>query len=289
MIILKDEFSEKEIKFEITKFPDGTTQTWKLDPEPKQYQEIEIFWMFEHESELITILQLQSLIKSVGAYGDLVVPFLPYGRQDKEISNTSTFARDSFLATVNDLYVVTFDSHSKHDKIRSLSPKNFHETVIPKDSTIVYPDYGAVYRYPYLRNKKFHNGEEFDNYVFFSKIRNQQTGEIEGLGLAGDPVQLEGQDVYIVDDICDYGNTFIKVTEVLKQYKPKSINLVVSHGLFSGGLEMIYNSGIDRIITTNSLLRNQPQTSDKFTVYKQFEITYPEITDEMKRYLRKMV
>ncbi len=65
--------------------------------------------------------------------------------------------------------------------------------------------------------------------------------------------QLEGKKLLIVDDICDGGMTFIKIAEMLtKRCGPDSIELLVSHGIFSKGLDPILASGISRVYTTDS-------------------------------------
>lgn len=49
------------------------------------------------------------------------------------------------------------------------------------------------------------------------------------------------------------GATFIPIAQQLKQLGAKSIVLYVTHGIFSKGLDILFNSGINNIITTNSL------------------------------------
>jgi ribose-phosphate pyrophosphokinase len=132
-----------------------------------------------------------------------------------------------------------------------------------EDGVIVFPDLGATTRYKYLTGKP---------QTFFHKMRNQINGEIESLLLSCNGEMVKNVNLYIVDDICDGGATFIKSCEKLKEYNPKSINLVVSHGLFTKGTKILYDAGITKIFTTNSLLRNNKRfNKQNFEVYNIFD------------------
>ena len=63
---------------------------------------------------------------------------------------------------------------------------------------------------------------------------------------------LEGQSVVIADDIADGGYTFIKLAEKLKEKGAGKIFLYVSHGIFSKGLDVLLDAGIDCVYTTDS-------------------------------------
>lgn len=249
---------EQEVKFTTTIFPDGTSQVWKLEQLPVSClsdgdEEAKILWLFENEAELIHIVQLAELVQQEYNLEDitLVAPYLPYGRQDKEVSNQTSFALStikSILYNANICRIETFDAHSQSDMIYSISPRLFHKSVTNHD-IICCPDAGAAERYKYNFELEKHN------HICFEKVRNQLTGEITGLKLLGSN-NIKGRSILIVDDICDGGMTFIKVVEALKEYKPSSVDLAVSHGLFSRGKQILYDAGISNIYTTNSLLRN---------------------------------
>jgi ribose-phosphate pyrophosphokinase len=63
--------------------------------------------------------------------------------------------------------------------------------------------------------------------------------------------------VLIVDDICDGGATFIRAARALRAIEPDvEVGLCVTHGIFSKGRQHLLDNGIDKIYTTNSLLKN---------------------------------
>lgn len=62
---------------------------------------------------------------------------------------------------------------------------------------------------------------------------------------------LQGKDLYIVDDICDGGGTFTILSKELKKRNCGKVNLIVSHGIFSKG-EAPLKENIDAVYTTDS-------------------------------------
>lgn len=245
----------QELPFTTTTFPDGTSQVWKIQNMPvfnEDEDEVKILWLFENEAELVHVCQLVQLVQAELADIDtLVVPYLPYGRQDKTISNGYSFALNTFrdiLYSVGICRIETFDAHSNTEMVYSTSPEAFHQSIVDHD-VICFPDAGASERYKYSFNIDIHS------HICFEKVRNQGTGEITGLKLLG-TTDLTNRSILIVDDICDGGMTFIKVAQALQPYRPSRIDLAVSHGLFSKAKQCLYDAGITNIYTTNSLLRN---------------------------------
>jgi ribose-phosphate pyrophosphokinase len=184
----------------------------------------------------------------------LIVPYLPYGRQDKSIANDASFALRTFVEILKPFFygIETYDPHSEVIPMIAenyTAPDEFHKAVFKHDIAC-FPDKGAASRY----------GVSFARtgapMIYCEKIRDQLTGNILGLSIAGNEVNLEGKTILIVDDICDGGMTFIKVAEELHKFKPKQVDLAVSHGLFSKGKACLHDAGITNIFTTNSLLRN---------------------------------
>jgi ribose-phosphate pyrophosphokinase len=90
---------------------------------------------------------------------------------------------------------------------------------------------------------------EWDETFSASKSRDSKTHKLTQLI---DRQDFEGKDVLIVDDICVYGGTFIGLSHIINDYMPKSLNLYATHGIFSKGLDPLFNAKIDRIYTTNS-------------------------------------
>lgn len=233
-----------------TIFPDGTSQVWKIPEEIfyEQYKSRTIIWDFEHEAELFHVLQLSRLIgfKSFLA-PNLYMPYLPYGRQDKGISNDSTFALKVFADVLKNSgsfnHISTLDAHNplytKMHRIDNSMPTNEikHAIEACNPDLICFPDKGASQRGYNVQGLKTFN---------LDKKRNQSTGTIEGIIYEGEE-DFSGKSILIVDDLCDRGGTFIGAAKLLLTLGAKDVNLYTTHGLFTGGIQMIKDGGINRL------------------------------------------
>lgn len=224
----------------ITHFPDNTSQVWNLEL-PK---EAHIYWDYKSEAEFLYLAQLKDLLDYYSIPAKLHLPYLPYGRQDKPISNSNTFALKTFAKLLNSLNfdeIVTYDAHSSvaFSLINNLrdaySGAHLFFAHKLKDITFVYPDKGAAKRYSTIRPS-----------IKFDKKRNEKGKIIEHVLEEG---EANGKKVLIVDDICDGGATFISVCKLLKDAGAIEVNLYVSHGIFSKGLRILHAAGINRIFT----------------------------------------
>ena len=88
--------------------------------------------------------------------------------------------------------------------------------------------------------------------IHCEKIRNVKNGEI--LETIVHKEDLGGHDAIIVDDICVGGRTFIEIAKILKKRNCGKITLMVSHGIFSNGLE-VFRDLIDEIYTKDARLK----------------------------------
>lgn len=255
-----------------TIFPDGTSQVWKVDYPSFRGNTFAVIWYFEHESELIHVLQLLDLL-FYNNYNvvELYIPYLPYGRQDKEISNVTTFALHTFTSIIRSYIkkygftVSTLDIHSKQYVIKNYSADRYINKAIDesKVDVIIYPDQGASNRY-ILGDIPF---------VILEKERDQLTGTILGMKFSEETidVEIEGKRVLIVDDISDYGGTFKQAAKLLMGEYVDNISLYVTHFLGHGELDDFNRNGISKIYTTSSLshYRNKfHNINDKITIFE---------------------
>jgi len=178
----------------------------------------------------------------------LYIPYLPYARQDKEVSNETTFALSVFIDLLNVMMfrrVIIFDPHnyeavSKIYNVEIIKPyQEIQNAFIKTESDVIcFPDKGAKDRYG---EKLSHDGYPS---VMANKVRDQVTGRIIAIALERD---VCGKKVLIVDDLCDGGATFILLAKEMQS--AKSISLYVSHGIFSKGVDVLRQGGINRIFT----------------------------------------
>ena len=187
----------------------------------------------------------------------LVIPYLPYARQDRITDALGDFGLYVFSELVNGLgfkEVVCFDPHSvvAAALIKNLKEVRVDEIVSSsemllsavKTSVLIAPDVGASKRVSRLA----------DTYsvpfVCATKQRDPLTGVLSNVEIYGD---VHGKECLIVDDICDGGRTFVNLSCALRARGANRVSLYVTHGIFSQGLS-VFEGLIERIYTTDTFL-----------------------------------
>lgn len=252
-----DSVFSPEVKFQNWTFPGGE-QGIKLPPDIK-IEEVGILWHYENDSELFQIGLLVDALSNIGVKSDhidLMVPYLPYARQDRACHSGESFSLKVLAKFINSLKLRSVIFHDQHSAVAS-ELINRAENVpqshcllmsvnVDPFEYVISPDAGAA-------KKELPIGD-FER-VTLSKVREgskviyRQT--IPGL--------LSGK-ALVVDDICDGGATFIALAEsVLASNPDLELSLYVTHGIFSKGVEELqkYYKNISCFT-----LRN-PSVSDK--------------------------
>ena len=198
--------------------------------------------------------------KGVKAF-DLIMPYIPYARQDRKAVEGESFTLKVFAKTLNSVgfdNVYVLDSHSDVavaliDNCVNIPNTDYVQqailnikTITRRELNIVSPDSGANKKV----NKLYDTVKSFvKDVVKCDKIRNVNTGELSDFTVFAD--DLQGIDCLIVDDICDGGRTFVGVAQALKAKNCGKVFLFVSHGIFSYGYDNLLRY-VDGIYTTNS-------------------------------------
>jgi ribose-phosphate pyrophosphokinase len=232
---------------------------------------VTVVWDFSHEAEFIHLAQLKHLLDAYHVDVDLKIEYLPYGRQDKLVSNGTTFGLKTFAALLNTLNFLRVDIVDPHSRMATkliersfgISEMSKHLTKIVSSNIvnpekeeifICFPDVNASRKYmtqlsvleiPPVPWNSFMGSllsvnstiPIFPKFIHAVKHRNQQTGNIDSFSLV-----LKGRD--------------IKDKQVIKELKKagaKNIYLYVSHGLFTKGLAPLYEAGIDKVYDKKGL------------------------------------
>jgi len=236
-----------------TMFPDKTSQVWHVPEKAILKSDNCIHWKFENEAEFMHVAQLKMLVDGGRMDTTLHMPYMPYARQDKEISNDTTFALRAFLKLLNALKfskVISYDVHNPA-LVSELLP-GFKNLALDRDAMdmfafeecidfVLFPDEGAYRRY----------GAAFNPEAIISatKERDPATGRIVGMKIPDikEHPTLDTR-ILIVDDICDGGATFIALAKLIREKCSKAwIILYVSHGIFSKGTQVLRDAGIKQI------------------------------------------
>ena len=179
---------------------------------------------------------------------DLQFNYLPYARYDRAMKENDSFSLKAFTDIINSMNfnrVLLVDPHSNVGQILlknseviidQLTAIQLSNVITCNNSYdyIVSPDFGAIkkatiiseyYNIPLLISLK--KRDVSTGYTVFDKL------------LIDDSVDLTDKKLLIVDDICDGGATFVNLAKGIKDlYNIKSIDLFVTHGLFSKGKKL---------------------------------------------------
>lgn len=110
--------------------------------------------------------------------------------------------------------------------------------------TIASPDMGGSYRARTFA--KFFNAE-----VVICDKRRKRANEIESMSIIGD---VTGQDIVLIDDICDTAGTLSKAAGLIMEKGAKSVRAVCTHPVLSGNAyETIENSVLSELIVTDTI------------------------------------
>lgn len=240
-------FKINGIQVDPTRFPDGTSQIWKLSEELFVAKVINIEWYFVNEGEIMHLAQINDLFRHTPRK-NLYIDYLPYARQDKAISNDKTFAFLTFSKIINNMNfheIKILDPHNVNiceltlNMFKEVKPTEFIDNTIMllKPDAICFPDKGAKARYDWITHPWKVYGE---------KVRDQLTGEIKSITIHG---RVDNKNVLIIDDICDAGGTFVGCAAALKNAGAKEINLYTTHGLYTKGLKVMKEAGISKFFS----------------------------------------
>lgn len=246
-----------DYKLNPTIFPDKTSQVWNLPSNLLVDPIIVITWDFDHEGEFIHIAQLVELLRKyeskIGYRREirLYIPYMPYARQDKEISNETTFAGVVFSKLLDNLDVDEISSVDVHNpkiferliNFRNLSVDYMISDIIKaeKIDIVVFPDQGARYRYEEYIKRWCPNVK----ILHCVKVRDQETGKIEKLEIVGVATFSSGEYFrYLVcDDIIDGARTPIMVAQELNLSPTDYLIGYFSHCLCTKGTDIVKDAG----------------------------------------------
>lgn len=275
-----------ELDIEFSKYPNG-----ELYLEGDYYSRIKdaitgeycIHWKYIDNESIIELMFFVEYLKQLGLFQDVVlnVRYLPYSRMDRiEDKHQNMFSLKYMANIINSLGFNKVCLNEIHSDVSLKLINNsynylytdtlFNEFLndnklsVDKDNlTIMFPDKGAYNRYK----------DRYLNYnlVYGEKIRDFNSGEILGLQLKGS--EKITKDVVIIDDLTSKGTTFIKSAEKLKEQGFKNIYLVVGHAEYTMLEGDLFNSNINTVYTTDSIIDISNDNIKKLMSYKKLKVT----------------
>lgn len=229
------------------------------------------------------ILELANLTDALRRVDDtpirLFMPYVPYARQDRVCDLGESFSLKVFANIINSLNfqkVIVCDPHSdvcdavfnnliiitQFDIINKWT--DFIKRV-GSGSKFVSPDAGSNKKTAKLANFFGHG-----DFIRGDKIRDLTNGNIKETIVYCD--DLNKKDIVCSDDICDGGRTFTELAKKLKEKNCGKVILFVTHGIFSKGVDCLYNDGIDEIWTTDSFCHYTHGIDERVRLLKLEEV-----------------
>jgi ribose-phosphate pyrophosphokinase len=256
-----------EIKFTVSKFPDGQ-QSITIDDAPAfiQGSDVKLYSRLNNFRDLELIICANQALRNMAVSTvSLYVPYFMGARSDRKFSDGSVnYLKQVICPIVNaqkfnavlvldphsDVLEACLDNYEKLDNhtlvkhaLTDIDNKNGAQERI----VLVSPDAGA-YKKIFDVAQKF----KITNVVTAMKHRDIISGKITHTEIPNISQYGENHKFVIVDDICDGGRTFIELAKEIRKHNAISeIYLIITHGIFSAGFGEL-NNHFTKIYTTNS-------------------------------------
>lgn len=279
------DIEKSDIKYKISKFPDGQ-QTVDLLEAPYIGETVQLISRLNSFKDLELIICATQAIRNFDPNKEisLKVPYFVGARSDRKfVEGGVNYLKQVICPIINSMNfksVIVLDPHSdvleaclnNFDKTNNFGLVKFALTNIDnRDGArdricLVSPDAGAY-------KKIFDVAKEFkiENIITANKVRDMKTGNILRTEI---PVLDQHNDLtyVIIDDICDGGRTFVELAKVIKEGRPTAkVYLVVTHGIFSAGFKTL-NEYIDGTFCTNSYRDVADDEYEEKTNVKQLKV-----------------
>ncbi len=232
-----------------------------------------LFFRYEGDESIVRLLMIADAMKRIGRpLRKLTIPYFPGSRQDRVCNYGEAFSLKVYANLINSLgleEVTIFDPHSEVtpaliENCRVIDNSVFvmramcrYGVTSYNQLPLVSPDAGS--------NKKIFGLAkrlEGPEVIRADKVRDVRDGKIIGTEVFAD--DLSGKTLWVVDDVISGGRTFIELAKKLKEKGAAKVLLVVSHDEGVCSEQLLKDSGIDQMFTTNSI--KSDLTSSDFRV-----------------------
>ncbi len=260
----------------VTKFPDG--ETFVKIEENVRGEDVFVVQSSSpptnhHLMEMF--IMIDALRRASATRITAVIPFYGYARQDRKdqprVPITAKLVANLIVAAGANR-VLTMDLHAQQIQ-------GFFD--IPVDHL-----YAAPVMYSYIRSLNLENpvvvspdvgglkmayaySQALETELAIVAKRRKSPSEVESTAIIGD---VNGRNVLMVDDLTETAGTLASAAELLRRSGAKEIRACVSHALLNEqGIERLKKSGIDELITTDTVARS-PIAGVKITTLSVAEL-----------------
>ncbi|MEJ5962463.1 ribose-phosphate pyrophosphokinase [Pedobacter immunditicola] len=254
---IADEYGRPLGKSTLSRFSDGEFQPF-YEETVRGSDVFIIQSTCQPNDNLIELLMMIDAAKRASAhYITAVVPYYGLARQDRKDKPRVAIGAKlvaNLLQAAGIHRIMTMDLHAAQIQAFFDVPVDHLDAsviFVPyikslglKNLIIASPDMGGSYRARSFA--KFFNAE-----VVICDKRRKRANEIESMSIIGDVV---GQDIVLIDDICDTAGTLSKAADLIMEKGAKSVRAVCTHAVLSGkAYETIENSKLSELIVTDTI------------------------------------
>lgn len=263
------DLNKSDVKYEIFSFPDGEKHI-KLEPFDRK-ESYQIATRIKSGDDLFLLAQVGDILKRAGVYFTIKIYYLMSMRMDRVMTYEEAFSLNVVANIINEIgadLVQVFHPHSDATYRLINNCQAYDEAVFGTggaydiilgrygDGTAVcYPDAGAATRY--RRNTARANCITLSKKRDINNkgaITNMEIKEVCGTLFVekdGEPI-FHGENILIIDDLCDGGRTFIEAAKLLRaKFNPKRLGIFVRHLVNRVGMINLVRN-FDDVYVTNS-------------------------------------
>lgn len=230
-------------------YPDG--QPHIIVDDYELGDEIKVICSMTDCQKIIELLMISDALENIRAKkSHLVIPYLMGARYDRSMMYGDSIDLKVIAKLINSCgfeEVSLIDVHSDSALLLIENSFNFDNSFLVKeydtsDSILICPDAGAAKKV----DKYLEWNKNLVDIVYCTKTRDLSNGNLTIKVL--EPEKCKDRNCVIIDDLCDGGGTFLGIAS---QIKPRNLELIVTHGIFSKGYKALMTH-FNRIVTSNS-------------------------------------
>ena len=235
-------------------FPDGELLV-RLPPSERDVVVVARLYPGVNENLFKLFLALDALNDQGAGRIVLVLPYLPYARQDRRFRQGEPISSKTvlrILSLFNVSAIVAVDVHKQYVAdyapcvlFRNVYPAEEYARVFRDVDVVVSPDFGSIHRAEAVAKAL---GVSF---TYFEKYRDRETG---GITLIPRDADLRNAHVLLVDDILSTGGTLVEACKAAKNLGATAVYAAVTHcQLLRDSREKI-KTCLDRLVCTDTIL-----------------------------------
>lgn len=259
----------------ITTFPDGEKHVTVDDLNRKI--PVSIYCRITCADDLFCLMQVADVLKRQEMIIDhLFIGYMMSMRCDRLFDINRPFSLKLVADIINSIGALQVGIVEPHSTVSLLKIKSsigvmatmvffYKEIIRPNENNLdivaVLPDSGARSRYQ----------PSSLPFIVCGKERDPETGRLLSFTVDAGETECKDKDLFVLDDLCDGGGTFVGLAPKLRELEPKSLSLLVTHAIQLEGIKKVAEA-YDHVYITNSYKAWEDEPlPENVTVFKVFK------------------